>query len=143
MIPDHCASYVQHRMQNKTGACCLGALVRNDPSGLSIAIGLFLSIGKSTSCKSQRLISYRLTSGVIAPANSNRPKIKKGLSTQQINQKQGKSLLHRYPKLQQKQFVSSVNFCICMYCLKITVWSRKTTNEMEKHGAFQTTGFVK
>lgn len=80
MVPD-CASYVQHRMQNKTGACCLGALVRNDPSGLSIAIGLCLSIGKSTSCKSQRLISYGQTSGVKVRANSNRPKIKESVYT--------------------------------------------------------------
>lgn len=63
-------------MQNKTDAFCLGALVRCDPSGLRIVIGLRLFIGKSTSCKSQRLISNGLTSGVIVGAKGNRPKMK-------------------------------------------------------------------
>lgn len=79
MIADRCASYVQHCMQIKTGACCLGALMRNDPSGLSIAIGLCLSVSKATSCKSQRLIKYGQTSGVIVQANSNRLKIKESV----------------------------------------------------------------
>lgn len=88
---------------------------------------------------------YGQTSGVIVGANSNRLKIKESIYAAKKSKarKVPAPEIAKPPAKTPLFFFFSAYFWICMCCVKMMVWSRKTTNEKKNRGRFQTTGFVK